>query len=330
MKRTINWAILGPGKIAHKFADAFHTVPDAKLCAIASRDAARGTAFAGKFSVPKIYNTCQDLVADPEVDIIYIATPHPFHYAQTLLCLNHKKAVLCEKPLTMSHQNASEMVSLARSTGIFLMEGMWSRFFPSTLKTLELIRAGTIGEIRFLRADFGFVAPYDPVGRVFNLKLGGGAQLDVGVYPMFLALLILGKPEKIQALSKRILTGADETTSAQFYFKNGSIAHIASSVAIDTPKQAEIIGSLGTIVMHTPWHKSQSITVALNTGKSERIDLPYSGLGFEFQLAHATACMQDGLKESRLMPHSLSLWMAETADEILRQGGIVYPENNFS
>src|SRR6267378_5773363 len=186
MKRVINWAILGPGKIAHKFADAFRGVPDAKLYAIASRDAARGKHFAGKFNVPKLHNTYEALVADPEVDIIYIATPHPFHYAQTLLCLNHKKAVLCEKPLTMSHKNASELVALARSTGTFLMEGMWSRFFPATIKTLELIRAGVIGEIKFLRADFGFVAPYDPDGRVFNLKLGGGAQLDVGVYPMFL------------------------------------------------------------------------------------------------------------------------------------------------
>ena len=330
MKRTINWAILGPGKIAHKFADAFRSVPDAKLYAIASRDAARGKEFAGKFKVPKIYDRYEALVADPDVDIIYIATPHPFHYAQTLLCLNHKKAVLCEKPLTMNHKNASEMVSLARSKGTFLMEGMWSRFFPATIKTLELIRAGVIGEIKFLRADFGFVAPYNPEGRVFNLKLGGGAQLDVGVYPMFLALLILGKPEKIQALAQRALTGADETTSAQFYFKNGSIAHIMSSVAADTPKQAEIIGTLGTIVMHTPWHKSQAITIKKNTGETEPIDLPYSGIGFEFQLAHATACMQNGLKESSLMPHDLSLWMAGTADEILSQGGIVYPQNNFS
>ncbi len=329
MKRVINWAILGPGKIAHKFADAFRSVPDAKLFAIASRDAARGKEFARLFKVPNTYDSYEALVADSEVDIIYIATPHPFHYEQTLLCLNHKKAVLCEKPLTLSHRRASEMVSLARSQSTFLMEGMWSRFFPATIKTVDLIRAGVIGEIKFLRADFGFVAPYNPEGRVFNLKLGGGAQLDVGVYPMFLALLVLGKPQKIQALAQRALTGADETTSAQFYFKNGSIAHIVSSVAADTAKQAEIIGTLGTLVMHSPWHKSQSITVKKNTGETEIFDLPYPGIGFEFQLEHATACVQGGLKESNLMPHELSLLMAETADEILRQCGIVYPENNF-
>src|SRR5258706_4657883 len=330
MKRVINWAILGPGKIAHKFADAFRSVPDAKLFAIASRDAARGKEFARLFKVPNTYNSYEALVADSEVDIIYIATPHPFHYEQTLLCLNHKKAVLCEKPLTLSHRRASEMVSLARSQSTFLMEGMWSRFFPATIKTVDLIRAGVIGEIKFLRADFGFVAPYNPEGRVFNLKLGGGAQLDVGVYPMFLALLVLGKPQKIQALAQRALTGADETTSAQFYFKNGSIAHIVSSVAADTAKQAEIIGTQGTLVMHSPWHKSQAITVTKNNGEKKTFDFPYPGIGFEFQLAHATLCMQDGLKESTLMPHELSLWMAGAADAILSQCGVVYPQNNFS
>jgi predicted dehydrogenase len=330
MKRVINWAILGPGKIAHKFADAFRSVPDAKLYAIASRDAARRKEFAAKFKVPKIHDTYEALVADPDVDIIYIATPHPFHYGQTLLCLNHKKAVLCEKPLTMNHANASEMVSLSRSKGVFLMEGMWSRFFPATVKTVELIRAGVIGEIKFLRADFGFIAPDDPGGRVFNLRLGGGAQLDVGVYPMFLALLILGKPESIQAMAQRARTGADETTSAQFYFRNGSIAHILSSVAADTTKEAEIVGTLGTILMQAPWHKSQAITIKKNSGEMEHIKLPYSGLGFEFQLAHATECIQNGLKESNLMSHDLSLWMAETADEILRQCGIAYPGNDLS
>ena len=330
MKRSINWAILGPGKIAHKFADAFRSVPDAKLYAIASRDTARGKEFAAKFKVPKTYDTYEALVADPGVDIVYIATPHPFHYEQTLLCLNHKKAVLCEKPLTMSLGNASEMISLARSNGTFLMEAMWSRFFPATIKTLELIRAGAIGEIKFLHADFGFAAPYNPEGRVFNLKLGGGAQLDVGVYPMFLALLIFGKPEKIQALAHRAPTGADETTSAQFYFKNGSIAQIMSSVVADTPKQAEIIGTQGTLVIHSPWHKSQAITVTKNKGEQKTFDFPYPGIGFEFQLAHATLCIQDGLQESTLMPHALSLWMAGAADDILNQCGVVYPQNNFS
>jgi predicted dehydrogenase len=221
------------------------------------------------------------------------------------------------------------MVTMARAKNTFLMEGMWSRFFPATIRALELVRSGAIGDIKILTADFGFLAPYDPEGRVFNLGLGGGAQLDVGVYPMFLALLILGKPERIQAMIRHARTGVDETTSVQFHFAGGAIAHILSSVVADTSKQAEIVGSKGTIILHAPWHKSQAITLKTNSAEPETLALPYSGIGFEFQLAHATECLQQGLTESSLMPHQLSLWMAETADEILRQGGIVYPENNF-
>lgn len=324
MSQVIRWAVLGPGKIAHKFADAFNRVPDARLVAVASRDKTRAGAFAAEFSVPRVYDDYQALVTDPEVDIVYVATPHPFHHSQTLLCLEHRKAVLCEKPLTMSYTNAHEMVAKARSTNTFLMEGMWSRFFPATLKVLELIQSGTIGEVRFLRADFGFKAPYLPEGRVFNLQLGGGAQLDVGVYPMFLALLILGEPAKIQASARIATTGADETTGVQLTFRNGSIAHILSSVVADTPKHAEIVGTDGTITMHTPWHKSQSITVKRNATAAEHFDFPFEGIGFEFQLAHVTECMQSGLKQSDLLPLDFSLLMARTADEILGQCGVVY------
>jgi predicted dehydrogenase len=325
MEIPIRWAILGPGKIAHKFAEAFENVPHAKLYAIASRDETRGKEFAEKYDVPKIYNRYEDLVTDPDVDIVYIATPHPFHQAQTLLCLNHKKAVLCEKPLTTSYVKAHEMVTAARSNDTFLMEGMWSRFFPATVKALELVKANAIGEVKFLRADFGFASAFNPDGRVFNLQLGGGAQLDVGVYPMFLALLLLGKPEKIQAMAQRSVTGADETTSVQFHFERGGIAHILSSIAADTPKQAEIIGTTGTITMHTPWHKSQQVTIRRNDAGTETFDLPYSGIGFAFELQEVTNCIAGGKKECALMSLDFSLMMAEVADEILKQCGVVYP-----
>ena len=325
MERSIRWGILGPGKIAHKFAAAFERVPTAKLYAVASRDAFRGKEFAEKFGIGKIYTRYEDLADDPDIDIIYVATPHPFHHAQSLLCLNKKKAVLCEKPLTMSYQSAREMVSTARVQNAFLMEGMWSRFFPSMIKTEALVREGTIGEIRFIRADFGFASVYDPAGRVFDLRLGGGAQLDVGVYPLFLVLLLLGKPDKIQAITHRLPTGADETTAVQFHFNNGSLAHILSSVAIDTPKQAEIIGTSGTITLHAPWHKSQALTLTRNSGKPKKFDFPYSGFGFEFELREVTNQLIQGNKECEGMSLNFSLMMADAADEILRQCGVVYP-----
>jgi predicted dehydrogenase len=324
--KSIRWGILGPGKIAQKFASAFEFVPEAQLIAIASRDENRATAFADTFHVPKIYSDYEQLVADKEIDVIYVATPHPFHYRQTLLCLHHNKAVLCEKPMTMNLRQADELIRVARANNTFLMEGMWSRFFPATLKVIDLLREDAIGEIKFLRADFGFAAPFNPEGRVFNLALGGGAQLDVGVYPMFLALLLLGKPEKIQALVQLATTGVDQSTSVQFSFQHGAVAQIFSSVIADSPKQADIVGTLGTITMHSPWHKSQAITLRKNSAEVSTFEMPFPGIGFQFQLRHVTECLQKGLKESPMMPYSLSLWMAETADEILRQGGVVYPD----
>lgn len=330
MSQRIHWAILGPGKIAEKFASAFSLVPEAKLYAVASRDGQRGKAFAEKFNIPNVYTSYEKMLTDPLIDIVYIATPHTFHHEQTLLCLKNKKAVVCEKPLTLSAKQTMELVAASRASNTFLMEGMWTRFFTAMIKALELIQQGAIGEIKFLRADFGFSAPHDPDHRVLNLKLGGGAQLDVGVYPLFLALLIGGIPKTIQAISKLADTGADETTAAQFEFENGAIAHILSSIVTDTPKQAEIFGSKGSIILQTPWHKSQVVTLKKNNGEQEIFKFPFEGVGFHYELRHATECIQKGLKESELMPLSLSIQMAEVADEILRQGGVIYPDRNLS
>lgn len=325
MKQPVRWGILGPGKIADKFASAFSQVPEAKLYAVASRDEQRGKAFAEKFNIPKTYSSYDQLLADPLIDIVYVATPHTFHHEQTLLCLNNKKAVVCEKPLTLSAKQTLELVAAAQANNTFLMEGMWARFFPALIKVLDLIEQDSIGEIKFLRADFGFAAPHDLDHRVFNLTLGGGAQLDVGVYPLFLALLIGGVPNTIQAVSKLAVTGADETTVAQLNFENGIIAHILSSVVADTPKQAEIFGSKGSITLETPWHKSQEVRLKKNNEELETFQFPFEGVGFHYELRHATECIQMGLKESKLMPLSLSIQMAKAADEILRQGGVIYP-----
>jgi predicted dehydrogenase len=323
-ERQIRWGILGPGKIAHKFADAFREVPQATLYALASRDARRGREFARQYAIGQVYQSYEALVADPQVDAIYVATPHPFHHAQTLLCLNSKKAVLCEKPLTMNYRQTADLVAAARQNNTFLMEGMWSRFFPALIRALEIVRQGTLGEVKLLEADFGFASPFDPGSRVFNLSLGGGAQLDVGVYPMFLALLMLGKPDHVQALAQRAATGADETTSVQLHFRNGAIAHILSSVAAETPKLAVITGTKGTLTLESPWHKSKAVRLRMNSGETTTSDFPYSGMGFEYELREVTHCLLSGMKECPLMPLDFSLLMAETADEILRQCGITY------
>lgn len=322
--KKVRFGILGPGKIANRFTDSFMHVPDAQVVAVASRDGERARTFAEKHSIARHYASYEKLVNDPDVDIIYIATPHPFHYENTLYCLRAGKAVLCEKPLAMNLRQVTEMIETAQRSNVFLMEGMWSRFFPTTHKVLEVLQAGTIGELKFLEADFGFSAPVNLDNRVYNLALGGGAQLDVGVYPLFLALLVLGKPVSVKSFSQKAPTGADATTSALLQYRNGAIAHIYSSIVADSPKAAHLLGTEGRITIAAPWHKSQEVIVRMNSGESNHYSFPHSGNGFEFQVAAVAQCIRDGKKECELIPHSLSLLMAETADEILRQGGVKY------
>lgn len=322
--KQINFGILGPGKIANRFVDAFIHVPSARVIAVASRDENKAKEFAKKKNIPKVHPNYEALCNDPEVDVIYIATPHPYHYEQTLLCLNHGKAALCEKPMSLNLKQTREMIEVARSKKIFLMEGMWSRFFATTHKTLELIKSGAIGDVKFVHADFGFAGPVDLNNRLYNMALGGGAQLDVGVYSLFFALLVLGKPSEVKAFSELAPTGADLTTSALLKYKDGAIAHVMSSIVADSMKEAHVVGTLGRIAVQTPWHKSQKVTLKLNTGEEKGFNFPHSGNGFEFQIEHVAQCLSAKKTESELMPHSLSLIMVEVSDEIRRQGGVRY------
>lgn len=324
MTKVIKWGIIGPGKIAQGFASSFSKIKHAKLYAVASRDEDKAKAFAKQHGIEKCYNTYEDLVNDEAVDVVYIATPHTFHAEHTLLCLNNKKAVLCEKPLTLNAKLASMMIAAARKNDTFLMEGMWSRFFPTTIKTLELIQKGLIGEVKYVRADFGFYAPYDPKGRLFDPVLGGGAMLDVGVYPLFLSLFLLGRPDQIKSFAHLSEAGIDTITSALLSYKNGALANIVSSIVADTPKTAEVVGTAGMITIHAPWYKASSLTLKPNNGKEKVYDLGYEGTGFEFQIREVMHCLQNDQKESKLMPLDFSLMMAEVSDEIRKQCGIKY------
>ena len=322
--KTWNFGILGPGKIARRFADAFQYVQGARVHAVASRDGGKAEQFASAVGATRSYSAYEDLVADPDVDIVYIATPHPFHHAQTILCLRHRKPVLCEKPLALNTRQATEMIALAKQNNTFLMEGMWSRFFPATHKALALVASGIIGEVKFVQADFGFAAPVNPEGRVYNLALGGGAQLDVGVYPLFLALLILGKPDQVKSFSHLAPTGADMSTGTLLHYKHGAMADIFSSITADSPKEGHILGTLGRIKLHAPWYKTQMVSLILHSGEVKEFAFPHSGNGFEYQIEAVVRCLEEGKAECDLMPHALSMMMAQVSDEIRKQGGIQY------
>ncbi|MBA4054141.1 MAG: dehydrogenase [Marivirga sp.] len=326
MKKNYNWGILGPGKIAHRFAEALQRVPSASLYCVASRNKERATEFATKYSIPVVHENYESLVKDPEVDIIYISTPHSFHQEQAVMCLENNKPVLCEKPLSVNYKSTQKIVIAARSNKTFLMEAMWTRFMPATLKVQELIREGKIGDIKYIRGDFGDRFPFDPTSRVYDLKLGAGSILDIGIYPLFLILLILGRPDEIKSFAHLAETGADDLASAMLCYRDGKIATILSSNILHTPITAEIMGTEGIITMHSNWYNTKSVSLSKMGKETQYFDVSYDGNGFEFQIQEVMNCVGRGEKESTLMPLDFTLLLSKTMDEICHQCGVIYPE----
>jgi predicted dehydrogenase len=324
MDKVFRWGIIGPGKIARKFAAALQLVPNASLYAVASRDGKKAAAFAAEFKAPVHYDSYEALAEDDSIDVVYIATPHTFHHAHALLCLRKKKAVLCEKPMSVSYESTLELVTAARQNGVFLMEAMWTRFLPVIEKTLELVNSGTIGSVKYLQADFGFYTDFNAASRLYDMKLGGGALLDIGVYPLFLALLILGKPDDIKSFSHVAPSGADITTSALLYYNNGVMANILCSIVAETPLQAEIMGTEGSIIIGRPWYKGAAVHVRKKDTVTAVFALPYGDNGFEFQVREVQACLANGAIESKFMSHDFSLLMSSTAENILQTANICY------
>jgi predicted dehydrogenase len=326
MKRNYKWGILGPGKIAHRFTEALQNVPSAKAYSVASRDKKKAEEFAAKYDIPVVRDGYEALVSDPEVDIIYIATPHSFHHEQALMCLKHKKPVLCEKPLSVNYERTQQMVTFARNHDTFMMEAMWTRFMPATLKVQELINDGKIGEVKYMRGDFGDNFPFDPTSRVYDLKLGAGSVLDIGIYPLFLVLLLLGKPDQVKSFAHLAETGADDLASAMLYYSNGKIASIVSSNILHTPITAEIMGTEGMITMPSNWYNTKSISLSKAGEQIQHFDVSYEGNGFEFQIQEVMNCLDRGEKESSMMSLDFTLLLSKTMDEICKQCGVIYPE----
>ncbi|MEO6915962.1 MAG: Gfo/Idh/MocA family oxidoreductase [Chitinophagaceae bacterium] len=324
MSRIYRWGILGPGRIAEKFSRALDHTEGNEVYAVASQDLEKAKEFASLHQAKKAYKGYQQLVEDPQVDIIYIATPHAFHAGQAALCLKHKKPVLCEKPLALTYKEAQTVIGQAKKAGVFFMEGMWSSCMPAIRKALSIIEQDIIGPVEFLRADFGFAAPYDPNGRLFNLALGGGALLDVGVYPVFLAHQFLGEPKTIHSVGKLAPTGADEYCNMQFQYDGGQTAMIYASITVKTSLTAEIAGSKGRIYLTAPFYKSNKLILELNNGETNSFDFPHEVNGFEFEIRQIAACLDQGLLENPWMPHEYTLAMARVMGTVARQVGLDY------
>jgi predicted dehydrogenase len=264
--KSLKWGIIGPGNIAHTFTkDLSFLQKQQKVMAVLGHDHQNTYEFAKNFDVPDYYTEIREFVKNKNIDIVYIATPHPQHYEQALICLQNKIPVLCEKPMTINADQCRRITEAARQNNTFLMEAMWIRFLPSIQLVQRIIEQGMIGKVTSLRASISFKAPHDPDNRFFDPELGGGSLLDLGIYPVFLALLILGKPCSIKAIGKLSEEGIDEACSVLFHYKNGSHATIESSLVSSLDIPAEIVGEKGIIkILNTWYEKSSGIELQLN------------------------------------------------------------------
>ena len=328
MSRPIHWGIIGPGNIARKFAEDLMLAEGAVLQGVASRDAERARAFGETFRAVRTYGSYEEMVREPGIDIVYVATPHVFHYPNTLLCLKHGKAVLCEKPFGMNQQEVEHMLSEARLNDLFIMEAIWTRFIPATIKMMELIESGAIGEIEYIRADFGFLGNTDPQKRVYNKALGGGSLMDIGIYPVFLALLLLGVPDKIQAIARMSATDVDTLIAMLFHFESGQKAILESTVLATTPTEALIVGSKGSLSLQRSFHHTEKIILNRHGQTPEHFEIKYKGNGYYHEIMEVMQCLRNGKKESPAMPHTMSLNLIRTLDRIRQEIGLVYAQDH--
>ena len=322
---SVSWGILGTGGIGHEFAAGLRDTPDAETLAVGSRTEDSARDFAASFGIPRHYGSYAELVSDPDVDVIYVATPHPFHAENVTLGLEAGKHVLCEKPMTVNAAQAERLIALAQDKDLFLMEGMWTRFFPLMERVRHLISSGAIGEPRLLHVDFGFRAPFNPSQRLFNPNLGGGALLDVGVYCISLSSMIFGPPDRVTGLAHLGETGVDEQSAAILEHGDGRISTISVAIRTATPQEAMIAGTEGWIKIHPDWWRPDTLTLSRPGEEVETIKAPSTGNGFPHEAAEVMRCIGSGARESDVMPLRETLSMARTMDELRRQWGLVYP-----
>ncbi len=320
----IRWGVVGPGAIATGFADAMEMVDGGRIVAVASRSAERADAFADRFGIRARYGDYTALAEDPEVEVVYVATPQSRHMEDTLALLRAGKHVLCEKPFALDASQARRMVDEARRQGVFLMEAIWSRFLPSYRSLVDLIRAGRIGEPLLVEADFGFRRPVEPDHRLFRLDLGGGGLLDLGIYPIQLCTLLLGPVEDVAAEGVIGETGVDEHVAAVLKHAGGGLGVIKSTLRVNMTCTARVSGSEGVVSIPALMHCPNSLTV-MSAGGVEEIDASYVGNGLRFEIEEVHRCLAEGGTESPTMKLDETIALASILDDIRAQIGLVFP-----
>lgn len=323
MSQKVYWGIIGLGKIAHTFAADLQRSETAVLHAVASRSQEKATDFAKLYNATNAYDSYEALANDPKIDVVYIATPHTFHFENTMLCLQHGKGVLCEKPLGIHLTQVQTMIKEAKTRKLFLMEAIWTRFMPAIEKMKSLIDEKVIGEIVSVHADFGFRSEFNPESRLYNKSLSGGSLLDIGLYPIFLSLLVLGMPSEINAMARMTTTEVDSFCAMLFDYEDNSKAVLTSTLEANTPTEAFIHGTKGSIKLHRRFHQPNTITLATN-GEETVFELPYSGNGYAHEIEEVNHCILNGHTESSKLPLTLSENLSTIIDRVKSQIGLQY------
>ncbi|MCB8977310.1 MAG: Gfo/Idh/MocA family oxidoreductase [Ardenticatenaceae bacterium] len=354
--KPIHWGIVGTGMVANHFANGLRLLPGSQLLAISSRQESTAKIFASQHDVPRTFVGHQSLASDPDIDVVYIGTPHPTHKQIALDCIEAGKAILIEKPFALNEQEAQIIVNKAREKGVFCMEAMWMRFIPLIQRVKNIVTEDALGENLLLNATLGFRSPFSSENRFFNLKLGGGALLDAGVYPINLAFWLLGKPNTIKSYLKIGQTGVDELGAFIFGYQNGSLAVLSTGNRIFSFNQASIQGEKGRLQIYEPiysptrmkidifqdskssskvrqiasqleWLRKMSRRVRTLTSRLQNSDIymPITGNGYQYEAEEVEHCIRNGQLESNIMPLNETLDVLSVMDEIRKQWDFFYP-----
>ena len=327
MDNKIRWGIIGPGKIAHSFAEDLKRVDDGKLVAVASRNRERARQFGERYGATRFFGHYEALFKSKTVDVIYIATPHNSHAELSIEAMKYGNSVLCEKPLGVNRAEVERMVATAHEHQVFLMEALWSRFNPSIQKMKQHVEDGDIGKLQYLNVDFAFYAlDRDEKGRLLNPDLAGGSLLDIGIYPIFLAYLMLGMPKKIRASSNFHTTGVEVQTSMIFEYPDAQ-ALLYSGFTSNSGVNAKISGTRGSITLHPRWHNAQGYSFE-SDGEIDHIALPTLGKGYTHEIMEVHRCLRHKRLQSDLWNHQNSLDLAQLLDDVRKRTGVVFPFEN--
>ena len=325
MKREYNWGIMGPGFIANKVMPSFSMAEGARVLAVGSNTKGKAKAFACKWKIERAYENYDDLVRDPDMDIIYITTPNAFHLDHAKLAMEHGKNVLCEKPFALNGKAASEMKACAKANHVFLMEAMWTRFIPAVVRVKALVDQGSIGEVHQIVSDFSYDYPYDPQNHLYDPKAGGGTLLDGGVYPLSFAGYLYGARPKEYFGYANLRNGVDVRDSVILRFPQGQMASFICGADTASPWDCVIYGSKGRIRIPSVFAAVEFELKDYETGERKCYKMPYEGLGYQYELNEVMNCINQGKLESSIMPLEESVDYMNIMDELRKSWGVIYP-----